>query len=139
MAPPGTKAIIYDDANSRASWAPRGLDAWLLGPSKDHYRCHLYYVPETTRYCVSGSADLFPQHCVAPPFSNKTHVNKLSEEIQDALTKLSQQKRMLTTLRTLALHLDAFVSGTPLPHTPTSDQRRRNKGWSLYNRPKNKG
>jgi hypothetical protein len=46
MAPPGTKAIIYDDADSRTSWAPHGLDAWLLGPSKDHYRCHLYYVPE---------------------------------------------------------------------------------------------
>ncbi len=116
MAPPGTKAVIYDNAGLRASQAPRGLDAWLLGQSKDHYRCHLYYVPETTGYRVSGSADLFPQ------LSNKTHVNKLSKEIQDALTKLTQQKQMLTTLCTLALHLDAFLSGTPLPRTPTSKQ-----------------
>ena len=36
MAPPGTKAIIYDDADLRASWAPRGLNVWLLSPSKDH-------------------------------------------------------------------------------------------------------
>ena len=121
MAPPGTKAIIYNNADLGTSLAPRGLDAWLLGPSKDHYRCHLYYVPETTGYRVSGSADLFPQHCIAPPFSNKTHVNKLSEEIQDALTKLTRQKRTLTTLRTLALHLIAFVSRTPLPRTLTSD------------------
>ena len=67
MARPGTKAIIYNDADLQASWAPHGLNAWLLGPSKDHYRCHVYYVPETTGYCVSGSADLFPQHCIAPP------------------------------------------------------------------------
>jgi hypothetical protein len=122
MAPPGTKAIIYDDADSRASWAPRSLDAWLLGPSKDHYRCHLYYVPETTGYCVSGSADLFPQHCIAPLFSNEIHVNELSKEIQDTLTKLTRQKRTLQTIRTLAIHLDAFVSGTPLSRTPARDQ-----------------
>jgi hypothetical protein len=45
MAPPGTKAIIYKDSDTRAFWAPQGLDAWLIGPSKNHYRCHLYYVP----------------------------------------------------------------------------------------------
>jgi hypothetical protein len=33
----GTKAVIYEDANTRASWALHGLNAWLLGPSKDHY------------------------------------------------------------------------------------------------------
>ncbi len=64
MAPPGTKAIIYEDSDTRASWASHGLDAWLLNLSKDHYKCHLYYVPETSDYCISGSADLFPQHCI---------------------------------------------------------------------------
>ena len=53
MAPPGTKEIIYKDLDTRASWAPHGLDAWLLGPSKDHYRCHLYYVPKSRGYRVS--------------------------------------------------------------------------------------
>ncbi len=37
LAPLGTKAIIYKDVDTRASWAPRGMDAWMLGPSKDHY------------------------------------------------------------------------------------------------------
>jgi hypothetical protein len=60
MAPPGTKAIIFEDSNTRALWAPHGLDAWLLSLSKDHYRCHLYYVPKTSSYHVSGSVDLFP-------------------------------------------------------------------------------
>ena len=52
----------------KALWAPHGLDAWLLGPSKDHYWCHLYYVPKTKGYRVSGSADLFPQHFLAPSY-----------------------------------------------------------------------
>jgi hypothetical protein len=88
MAPPGTKAIIYEDAETRTSWALHGLNALLLGPSKDHYRCHLYYVPKTSGYRVSGSADLFPQQCIALPYSHVSHVQELAEEIQTTLEKL---------------------------------------------------
>ncbi len=85
LAPLGTKSIIYEDSDTRASWAPHGLDAWHLGPSKDHYRCHLYFVPETSGYRISGSAELFPQHCIAPHYSNETHVNELAAELQSAV------------------------------------------------------
>jgi hypothetical protein len=98
MAPPGTKAIIYKDSDMRASWAPHGLDAWLLGPSKDHYCCHLYYVPKTNGYLVSGSADLFPQHCIAPPYLHKTHIQELSKELQDTLKNVHRHKRTLQVL-----------------------------------------
>jgi hypothetical protein len=33
-----------------------------------------------------------------------------------------RRKRTLTILRTLVLHLDAFISGTPLPRTATSEE-----------------
>jgi hypothetical protein len=110
MAPLGTKAIIYEDSDTRTSWAPHGLDAWFLGSSKDHYRCHLYFVPETSGYRVSGSAELLPQHCIAPHFSNETHVNELSEEIKSTLPKLAQRQRTLSTLCALAQQLDSFVA-----------------------------
>jgi hypothetical protein len=35
LAPLGTRAIIYEDSDTKASWAPHGLDACYLGPSKD--------------------------------------------------------------------------------------------------------
>ncbi len=121
LAPLGTKAIIYEDSDTCASWAPHGLDAWLLSPSKDHYRCHLYFVPETSGYRVSGSAELFPQHCVSPPYSHKTHVNELANEMKLTIPKLTRRGRTLDTLRTLSQHLDAYVSGTPLPATPPTE------------------
>jgi hypothetical protein len=64
MAPPGTKAIIYKDSTTCTSWEPHGLNAWILGPSKDHYRCHLCYVPRPGNKRLLGfrSANLFPQH-----------------------------------------------------------------------------
>jgi len=62
LAPPGCKAIIYKAPALWGSWASHGTDAWYLGPSADHYRCNIYYVPETRAYRISGSAELFPQH-----------------------------------------------------------------------------
>jgi hypothetical protein len=59
LAPLGCKAIVYKDGDTRGSWASRGIDGWYLGPSKDHYRCALYYIPETRAYRISGSMELF--------------------------------------------------------------------------------
>ena len=81
LAPLGTRAVIYKDSDTRASWGPHGLDMWYLGPSKDHYQCHIYYVPETKGYRVSGLAELFPQHCQEPTYSPELHVRELSTEL----------------------------------------------------------
>ncbi len=102
MAPPITKAIIYKDSDTRASWAPHSLDAWLLGPSKDHYRCHLYYVPEMRGYRVSGSANLFPQHCMAPTYTPESHAQELSNELQHNLVALSHKQHNMRVIKSLA-------------------------------------
>ncbi len=39
LAPLRCKAVVYKDGNTRGSWASRGVDAFYLGPAKDHYRC----------------------------------------------------------------------------------------------------
>jgi hypothetical protein len=83
LAPPGCKAVIYEAPAVRGSWASRGTDAWYLGPSMDHYRCNLYFVPETRAYRISGSAELFPQHCQVPNLSPTAHLKALTEELQN--------------------------------------------------------
>ena len=88
LAPPGCKAVIYEAPAVRGSWASRGTDAWYLGPSIDHYRCNLYFVPETRAYRISGSAELFPQHCQVPNLSPTAHLKALTEELQKE-TKLA--------------------------------------------------
>ena len=82
LAPPGCKAVIYEAPAVRGSWASRGTDAWYLGPSIDHYRCNLYFVPETQAYQILGSAELFPQHCQVPNLSPTAHLKALTEELQ---------------------------------------------------------
>jgi hypothetical protein len=82
LAHPGCKAIINEAPAVRGSWASRGTDAWYLGPSADHYRCNLYYVPDTRAYRISGSAELFPQDCQVPNLSNNAHLKALTEELK---------------------------------------------------------
>ena len=47
LAPPGTKALIYEAPSRRAAWAPHAVDGWYLGPAMNHYRCGLYFIKST--------------------------------------------------------------------------------------------
>jgi hypothetical protein len=83
LAPLGCKAIDYEDGDTRGLWASRGVDAWYLGPSQDHYRCDLYYIPEMRAYRISGSAELFPQHCQLPDMMQNQHLQELTNELNE--------------------------------------------------------
>ena len=60
MAPPGTRAVVYENPNRRTSWGTRALDAWYCGPALDHYRNCKFFIPETGAYHTSGSYELYP-------------------------------------------------------------------------------
>jgi len=38
LAPPGTKVIVHETPDVRASWAPHGANGWYIGPPLEHYR-----------------------------------------------------------------------------------------------------
>jgi hypothetical protein len=98
LAPPGCKAVIYESPAARGAWGSRGTDAWYLGPSRDHYRCYHYFFPETRAYCISGSAELFPQHCQVPFLSTSDHIQELTQEVVSTLKNMTpeKQRRVLT-------------------------------------------
>ncbi len=66
LAPLGTKALIYDDPTSRASWAPHATDGYYVGPANNHYRCLRFYIPATRRFHFSNTWCLYPTHCQIP-------------------------------------------------------------------------
>ena len=112
LAPIGCKAIIYEAPAVRGSWASRGTDAWCLGPSKDHYRCNLYYVPETRAYRISGSAELFPQHCQVPNLSPREHLRALTEELETTATSVKETPKGKAMIRHLRKQLDELIDKT---------------------------
>jgi hypothetical protein len=66
LAPLVTKALIYDNPTSRASWAPHATDGYYVGPALNHYQCLRFYIPATQRFCFSDTWRLYPIHCQIP-------------------------------------------------------------------------
>jgi hypothetical protein len=93
LAPLGCKAVVYKDGDTRGSWASRGVDGWYLGPSQDHYRCDIYYIPETRGYRSSGSTKLFPQHCQVPDMTPHQHFCALTDELSADADRASTTPR----------------------------------------------
>ncbi len=80
----------------------RGVNGWYLGPSMDHYQCNIYYIPETQAYRLSGSTELFLQHCQLPDMTPHQHLRALTNELTDGATKATHThkgKRLLQLLQ----------------------------------------
>ena len=133
MAPPGTRAVIYEDPDSRTAWGARGTDAWYCGPSFDHYRNCIFYVPETRSFRTSGSFDLFPQHCLLPEFTPEQHAAEVQDELHESIQRLSRPakakllKQVAQSLRILATEAAEKplqrVASTPTSEGGTAIQR----------------
>ena len=119
LGPTGCKPIIYKASTVRGSWASHSTNAWYLGPSKDHYRCNLFYVPKLRAYQVSGSAELFLQHCQVPNLSQDKHLKALTEELQTKTTVAVGTTKGKALLKLFCTHLDALI----LPPPATAEHR----------------
>jgi hypothetical protein len=85
----------------------------------DHYRCDIYYIPETRAYRISGSTELFPQHCQLPDRTPHQHLRALTDALTDGATEATHTpngKRLLQLLR------DRITTMLALPPT-LEDQR----------------
>ena len=95
MTPPGTRVVVYKDPMTQQSWAPRGFDAWYCGPAFDHYRNMKFFVPEMDGHRVSGSFNLFPQHCLLPTLNPTPHVEAMHKELSESIMDLPKTRRQL--------------------------------------------
>ncbi len=100
LAPLGCKAVVYKDGNTQGSWAFCGVNAFYLGPVKDHYRCDNYYIADTHAYRVSRSTELFPQHCQLPSMTPHQHFCVLTNELTEhtAQANITPKGRLLLKL-----------------------------------------
>ncbi len=113
LAPLGCKAVIYKDGDTRGLCASTGVDGWYLGPSLDHYRCDLYYMPETWGYHILGSTELFPYHCQLPDLSPHQHLRALTDELTEGATETNNNTKGKQHLRMLRNRITAILSPPP--------------------------
>jgi hypothetical protein len=114
LAPLGCKAVIYKSPDAQGLWGSRGTDAWYLGPLVDHYQCNHYFVPKTRAYQISGSAELFPQHCQVPFLSTKDHLQELTNKMVSTSGAMTAKKQWhVLTLVQARLSDETICPGGP--------------------------
>jgi hypothetical protein len=130
LAPLGCKAVVYKDRDTRGSWASRGVNGWYLGPSLDHYRCDKYYIPETRAYRISGSTELFPQHCQLPDMTAHQHIRALTDEFTECAHPAGATTKGRCLLNLLKQRIELILT----PPTPVDEQRVSDDRWEAEQR-----
>ncbi len=59
----------------------------------DHYQCSHYFVPNTSAYQISGSAELFPQYCQVPFLMWNDHLQEAISKLNTTLYEMPPIKR----------------------------------------------
>ena len=85
MAPPGTKALFYVPPDTRESWGTHAMDAWYVGPALNHYRNWRFWIPETKKIRIGGTAKFLPTHCTMPTLTVQDEILKATKELIYAL------------------------------------------------------
>jgi hypothetical protein len=79
MAPPGTMVIAHEKPGQRASWAPRGMAGWYIGPALDYYRCYRIHVSDTISDRVVDTVEFFPA-CIAMPHTSSNDLATIAAQ-----------------------------------------------------------
>ncbi|KAL7527446.1 hypothetical protein ACHAXR_001968, partial [Thalassiosira sp. AJA248-18] len=124
LAPIGTKALIYEGPDTRASWAPHGIDGYYVGPAKKHYRNLRFWIPTTRRYRISDTYKLYPTHY------RDLSLSELDQSIiagTDLLQDLQQQPPSSTMQRLqhskVIQRLTRILKGMPEPRVDSAQPR----------------
>ena len=90
LAPPGTKVIIHNKANIRASWGYHGTKGWYVGPSLEHYRCLKCYNPDSMKEVDTDTLELLQHSIPLPVFTN---AEAIEQAVQDLIRILKNPQK----------------------------------------------
>ncbi len=105
--------MVYEDGDTRGSWASQGVDAFYLGPGMDHYQCDHYYILDTRAYRILGSSELFPQYCQLLLSTPHQHFWALTNELTANTELASGTPKGQHLLRLLATQIDGLLTPPP--------------------------
>ena len=91
LAPPGSKALVYQDPKTRKSWAPHAQSGWYVGPAPQHYRCYKFWIPETKGYRIGQTARIFPAYTTTPTMTGEEYAILTARDLVLALKNLKKK------------------------------------------------
>ena len=120
LAPPGTKTLVHEKPEQRASWDPHAVEGWYVGPALEHYRCVKVYLPQTFSERVCDTVKFFPHKI---PFPTTSPVQQLTEATNEMIRVLQNPSTTIPGIDnkndiTLAVQETAKLLNRAVP-TPT--------------------
>jgi hypothetical protein len=91
---------------------------------KDHYQCDHYYIPDTWVYRISGSTELFPQHCQLLAWTSHQHLRTLTDELTKHTAEANTTSKRRHLLKLLGTWISILLTPPPIP-----DEQRVDKDW----------
>jgi hypothetical protein len=93
---------------------------WCKGHGHCKVQMHGIWVPPKTitdatyinAYRISGSAELFPQHCQVPNLSNIAHLIALTEELETAASLMVKAHKGRTFIRKLKIAINSIMNAS---------------------------
>jgi hypothetical protein len=88
----------------------------------------IYYVPVTQAYCISGLAELFPQHCQVPNLTPKQHLRALTKELATTAPAATSNPKGRQLLMLVRQQLDNLLQPVAINQTREGPWLHQNKG-----------
>jgi hypothetical protein len=122
LAPLGTKALVYNNLATRASWALHATDGFYICPANNHYRCLCFYIPSTQHFHFADTWRLYPAHCQVPVASEQDKTLLAAANLFEQLGQLiptmaSTKLKHLTAIRQLSMIMADQLDFPPPLHT----------------------
>ena len=93
--PLGTQVILHEKPDKRKTWAPRGTDAWYIGPAMEHYRCLDCYIPDTHSTRIADTVELIPSFI---PIPKTTTEDYLRQSVGDIISIINEPTTTIPSL-----------------------------------------
>ena len=89
IAPCGTRVLIFESPEQRASWAAHGVDGFYLGPAVDHYRNFRVWCRTTRRERITDTVAWLPKAFMMPGSSASELITAAITDLTAALQRAS--------------------------------------------------
>jgi hypothetical protein len=126
LAPAGCLVKVYENTDTRRSWAYHAKDAYYTRPAMNHYRCYTCYDTVTKHEAVSNTVQFFPKQCPMPATTSTDRLHMILQDLTDTLQQphpatpfLQQGTATNAGVRKLLEILTAWTDIGPRVPTPT--------------------
>jgi len=122
IAPIGTKVVVYEPSDKRASWSPHGIQGFYLGPALEHYRSVAVYIPNTDGIRISDQCQYFPKPFKFPGASTNEILLKSIVNLKDTInnnTNVIEDTKLNEAIENLDNAISIFKSND-IPAGPQS-------------------